>query len=394
MRITYVTQTRFPTEKAHGFQIAQVCDALAKLGHDVTLLAPTVRNSVRQSAAAYYGLRDSFRVVNLRQFDALGSRLVPEVFAFAISMHFYRRALRRHLKDARPDLLYARSAAVLPALLETGIPVVLELHTIPRRRGGLRELCDRCALVVCLTTPMRDELLSLGVNGKRVTVEPDGVDPERFASLPEPIAAAKHWKLPHGRTIVGYVGSLVTHDTLEKGAGELLPAVAELKKRGQPVAGWIVGGPKEWLDRYRARAKELGLTDQDFAFHEPIPAASVPTAIAAMDVCVYPAPKSDHPFFRRDTSPLKLLEYLAAGRPTVCAEIPPVRDIADEDAALFYEPGDIRSLADAVTDVIDRPEEAMGRAEHARRSMQRFAWVRRMERIVALAKPAKKGKKA
>ncbi len=393
MRITYVTQTRFPTEKAHGYQIAQVCDALAAIGHEVTLLAPTVRNDVRQTAAAYYGLKESFHVTNLRQFDALGSRFVPEVFAFALSMHFYRRALRRHLAKVPPDLLYARSAAVLPALLETGVPVVLELHTIPRRRKGFKELCDRCALVVCLTTPMRDELLSLGVDKRRVTVEPDGVNTERFAALPEPIAAAKHWKLPHGRTIVGYVGSLVTHDTLEKGAGELLAAVAELKKRGQAVAGWIVGGPKIWLDRYRAEARRLGLTDKDFAFHEPIPAASVPSALAAIDVCVYPAPKSDHPFFRRDTSPLKLLEYLAAGRPTVCAEIPPVRDIADEDMVVFYEPGNVRSLADAVTDVIDRPEEAIGRSEHARRSMQRFAWVRRMERIVALAKPAKKGKK-
>ncbi len=384
MRITYVTQTRFPSEKANGFQIAQVCDALARLGHEVTLLAPTVRNEIKQKAHAYYGITESFKIEHLRQFDALASRFVPGKLAFAISMHFYRKALKKHLAKAKPDLLYARSAAVIGPLLDSKIPVVLELHTLPVL--GKKEFvaqCKRCAKVVCLTTPMQEELIKMGVPEKKIIVEGDGVTPERFAALPDPAVAIKKWKLPHGRIILGYVGSLVTQDTIEKGAAELIRAVPELKQRGdQPVCVWIVGGPKEWQKKYRELAKSLNLADDDVRFHDPVPAADVPSVLAAIDVCVYPAPKSDHPFFQRDTSPLKLLEYLAAGRPTVCADIPPVRDLVDEESVWFCEPGSPASLATAVLETLEIPADTMTRTEEGRLIAARHSWVKRMERIL------------
>jgi hypothetical protein len=37
MRIAYCTNVRLPSERAHGHQVARVCDALAKLGNDVTI---------------------------------------------------------------------------------------------------------------------------------------------------------------------------------------------------------------------------------------------------------------------------------------------------------------------------------------------------------------------
>jgi hypothetical protein len=60
MRIAYVTHTRFPTEKAHGGQIASVCHALSELGHTVTLFQPTVWNAITQDPYKYYGLPESF----------------------------------------------------------------------------------------------------------------------------------------------------------------------------------------------------------------------------------------------------------------------------------------------------------------------------------------------
>lgn len=383
VRIAYVTQTRFPSEKANGFQIAQVCDALASLGHTVSLLAPTIGNGIKDKASAYYGLPDSFKVVNVRQFDALSAWWVPGKIAFFLSMRSYRKALAKFLKNDRPDLFYARSIEVIEPLLETGVPVVLELHTLPAfRRDRFLALCKRCARVVCLTSPMREALLSWGINPALVVVEPDGVNPGRFSEALDSIASAKQWKLPAARTIVGYVGSLVTQDTIEKGAGELIPAVAELKKRGQVVCGWIVGGPKEWLEKYKAQAKEAGLTDDEFRFHAAVPAASVPSVLAAIDICVYPAPASDHPFFKRDTSPLKLLEYLAAGRPTICADIPPVHDLVGGDAVWFTEPGNPASIADAVTDIFELSADVARKIARGKELVEEHSWTERMKRIL------------
>ncbi len=99
MKIAYVTHTRFPTEKANGVQIANVCHAMTRLGHEVTLLTPTVRNAIKDDPHAYYGLPRSFAVRKVDHFDALASPFIPGFFGFGLGMLFYRRALRRILED-------------------------------------------------------------------------------------------------------------------------------------------------------------------------------------------------------------------------------------------------------------------------------------------------------
>lgn len=380
VNIAYVTQTRFPTEKAHGHQIAQVCAALASLGHAVTLFAPDIPTAVKADPRAYYAVEKDFTVRLLHMFNALQSPFVPGFLAFAVGMASYRRSLRRYFRThAKPDLFYARSAAVAGPLLSSGVPVVLELHTLPRRgRRRFVRACNRCRLVVCLTTPMLEELRKWGVKRERMVAEGDGVTLERFARTTVHAGRPKT-----DRPILGYAGSLVTHDSLEKGAWQVVEAVAELKRRGSPVFGWIVGGPDAWRETYAARAKGIGLGAEDIRFDPPVPAREVAATLAAMDVCAYPAPASDHPFFRRDTSPLKLLEYFAARRPVACADIPPIRDLCDDRSVWFCAPGDGASMADAVAAILRDPGAARKRVEVAAGIANDRAWPERMRRIIA-----------
>ena len=161
MRITYVTHTRFPTEKAHGYQVAQVCHAMAALDHEVTLVTPTVGVAPAESAFRFYGIPESFSILRLQQFDALSSSFVPGQLAFAVAMISYRYALKKYFASSRADLLYVRSPVLLPALLGTKIPIILELHTLPRFfRQRFVRMTNRCRLVICLTRAMREELPS------------------------------------------------------------------------------------------------------------------------------------------------------------------------------------------------------------------------------------------
>lgn len=377
MRITYVTQTRFPTEKAHGHQIAQVCAALAELGHGVTLVAPNVPTAVTADPHAYYAVQKTFRVEHLHQFNALHSPFVPGFLAFMVGMASYRRSLWKFLCSHTADLFYVRSAAVLPPLLRSGVPVILELHTLPTwgRRRFVR-LCNACRLVVCLTTPMHEELLQWGVMREKLLVEGDGVSLERF-SHPAPVT-----RPVTPRPILGYAGSLVTHDSLEKGVGQIVEAAAELKKRGRPLFTWVIGGPRAWQDIYRAQASAKGLTEEDVRFDAPVPAAQVAGVLAAMDICAYPAPASHHPFFRRDTSPLKLLEYFAANKPVVCADIPPIHDVCDATSVTFCKAGDGVSMADAVCGLLDDTAAAQRKVAAGGKIAQERSWNKRMERIL------------
>ncbi len=383
VNIAYVTQTRFPTEKAHGHQIAQVCAAMAGLGHAVTLVSSDIPTAVTEDPHAYYAVEQSFAIRRVHQFNALHAAFVPEVAAFAIGMASLRRSLKKDIAARGvPDLFYARSAEVLLPLLASGAPVVFEVHTLPRLgRARFVRLCNRCRLVVCLTTPMKNELERWGVDPAKMIVEGDGVTIARF----EKAAGTPASRPDTDRPILGYVGSLVTGDTLEKGVAQIVDAVVELKKRKAPVFAWIVGGPVSWHGKYCERARLLGLTDQDIRFDPPVPAGAVASILAAMDVCAYPAPASDHPFFTRDTSPLKLLEYFAAKRPVVCADIPPIRDLCDEKSVAFCEPGSGVSMADAVAATIADGAAARARTEAAAGIAAKRDWCARMARILARA---------
>jgi len=387
MRITYIVHTRFPAEKAYGLQIAAVCSALADLGHEVTIAAPHTKNYIPERIHDYYGLPGSIKFVRLKNFDALGKWWIPGPLWMVITMYFYKRALRKFLANASGEasrwgvstathVLYVRSPLVLKPLVDSGLPVVLELHTIPRKfKSKFINLCNKCKKIVCLTSPMRDEVIKLGVKESLIMVEGDGVDFEKFQN----IEANSDWNLPD-IPVVGYVGSLATQDKIEKGVPELLRALKELKENGTKVFGWIVGGPEDWKNAYKELASSLGLTEEDVRFEGRVEQKQVPSCIAACDVCVYPAPATDHPFVMRDTSPLKLLEYLAAGKPVVCADIPPVHDIVDESVVEFCEPGDAALLADGIKKVIKNSD--VFKVDAGRERARGFDWRRRMERIL------------
>lgn len=380
MRIIYVSQARFPTEKAHGHQMAQVCAALAHLNHAVTLVAPGVAGSIAKDPREFYGLREGFQVERLPVFDALRAWWVPGFLAFAITMRSYGKALRAWLPGHKADLLYTRSPHLLRSLLSIGIPVVLELHTLPHKNASFIADCNRCRLVVCLTQPMCDALVSWGVDPQQITVEGDGVDPRRFENMPNPEEAKRLWRLPPGRPVAGYVGSLITRGTIEKGISELLQAFALLKRRGVKVFGWVIGGPRDHIAAYRAEATALGLQDADIRFEGPVHSPRIPSALAACDLCVYPAPASEHRYFQRDTSPLKVFEYLAAGKPVVCADIPPLRGVIDPELVHLCVPGDVTSLADAIAEALTHPKGSDGRRAAL---IAHVSWEARMQRILS-----------
>jgi glycosyltransferase involved in cell wall biosynthesis len=66
-----------------------------------------------------------------------------------------------------------------------------------------------------------------------------------------------------------------------------------------------------------------------------VPYAEIPRWIALADLCVVPLP--DHPWWRV-SSPLKLMEYLAMGKPVVLTEMKAHRAIVEDDDDAFYIP--------------------------------------------------------
>jgi glycosyltransferase involved in cell wall biosynthesis len=134
-----------------------------------------------------------------------------------------------------------------------------------------------------------------------VHLVPNGVDAERFSAplaVPSDIAA-----LP--RPVVGYVGML--QDRVDVGL------VARLARR-LPHVSFAFVGPV--LDRNHF---EVLQTVPNVHFLGPRPASVVPACIAGFDACFLPHVDSD---LTRNMDPLKLYEYIAAGKRTVATDLP------------------------------------------------------------------------
>ena len=382
MRIAYCTNVRLPSERAHGHQVARVCHALGDLGHDVHIYAPFRKNPIDTDFWEYHGVnREKVDLIHTPSFDGISCPLTVGVLGLKMTTLSYIKKLLPLLKKGEYDVIYTRTPEILGALLSSEIPVVAELHKLPRRnRKKFVSRCKRCHMIVCLTTPMRDELVKWGVAEEKIIVEGDAVDLKEFDNETCRGAACRALNA-NERPIIGYVGALASMG-LQKGVGELLNAIYLLKREGVQVYCAIVGGPQGWVSEYKTMAKHLGLDDSDVTFGGHIPSDEVACAMQECDVLVYPAPVNKHTYFTRDTSPLKLFEYMAAGKPIITADLPPVHDILDSETATFCAPGDPRSLADAIKKVLDAKEEVQQKAKRARERVKNHTWEKRMGRIM------------
>jgi glycosyltransferase involved in cell wall biosynthesis len=90
-----------------------------------------------------------------------------------------------------------------------------------------------------------------------------------------------------------------------------------------------------------------------------------------MDVCVAPFCGD-----RGETSPVKVFDYLACGRPVVASAIPSVTVLFSRaNGVVLVEPDRADALAEAVLDLLARPDEACRLGTEGRTFVeQRFGW--------------------
>lgn len=368
MKIAYCTNVRLPSERAHGHQVARVTEALALLGHTVTIFAPYRKNPISEDFSAYHHMKAPVTVTHLGTFDPITSPFLPGVLGLWFLNWMLRNNLEREVRDF--DLAYTRSPSLLPTLIASKIPTVVELHSIPNRNRNLFvRLCNQCVLVVALTGPMAQELRQLGVTAK-IIVEGDAVDLEKFTNA-KPAA-----DYSSDAPLIVYAGQLESMG-LGKGIPELLRALKILRDQKFGFHAVIAGGPESSRQKF---ATSLDATLRSHVtFTGLLTHEEIPLLLKAASVLVYPAPSSSHPFYTRDTSPLKLFEYAAAGKPIVAADLPPIRDVFDDASVTFVPPGDAEALAEGIQAAIKHPE----KAQVAHTIVQEHTWQKRMQRILS-----------
>lgn len=168
--------------------------------------------------------------------------------------------------------------------------------------------------------------------------------------------------IPPERKIVVYIGLLAEY----RGTGVLLDAAARLLARGSAVHFVIVGFPN--VDRYKARARDLGIADH-VSFPGRVPYEDVPLWLSLGDVAVEPKMSATE-------AAGKVLNYMAMGLPVVAFDITVMREYLG-DRGVYAPLGDVAALAHQLAALLDDPDRAhsIGRALRERARLH-FSWER------------------
>jgi glycosyltransferase involved in cell wall biosynthesis len=108
--------------------------------------------------------------------------------------------------------------------------------------------------------------------------------------------------------------------------------------------------------------------------------------LVAADVLVIPDTVTSS-----SASPLKLFEYMAAGRPIVLPDLAALREIATDDDAWYFRRGSRADLARALARALDDLPASTARAARALVRVQRYTYAGRASQICATAHHAVRG---
>jgi glycosyltransferase involved in cell wall biosynthesis len=173
-------------------------------------------------------------------------------------------------------------------------------------------LCQKAdAVIVCSERLFQ---MKHALAGDRLHLVPNGVDAEHYAKVGTPVCdaeelpeSARNWTRP----VLGYTGT-VHPDRVDI---DLVERVAQEWKKGSIV----LLGPNHLSLADRSRLAK----NNKVILHDAVPYAKVPAYMRAFDVCIVPHRMTA---FTESLNPIKLWEYLAAGKPIVSTDVAGFRD--------------------------------------------------------------------
>jgi len=349
MHLYYVTNARMPNEKAHGIQIAKMCEAFLEEGVAVTLVIPTRRT--KNQVADFCNLRVAVPTVRLYTPDFFNW---GQAGFFISSLWFFIRA--QFFLREKEGLVYSVdmdsfSFAFLPLRTKA---CFVEIHSAKPVNIFSRYFFRHASGVIATNGEIAKTVSeSFRVNEENLITEPNGVDINSRTTVSRTDARTR-LGLPLNHQIVVYVGQFYEW----KGLGIIAEAA-----RGIPEVEFrIVGGSTE------AYKRVTGITDiPNNVYCEGLkPPADIPLWLAAADVLLVLGTRASESSYRF-TAPMKVFEYFLAKRSVVASKTPAIQSLVGEHEVFWYEPDHVEDLSSSIQEalVASDPSKIEGAYERA-----------------------------
>ena len=341
-------------------RVRQEARALAAAGHQVSVICPSVRGEpwrevvdgvrvyrfpARAAANGFLGylweygysmvatLIVSLFVFLCEGFDIVHAHNPPDTFVFVAA--FYKLLGRRFVydhHDLAPELYYARFGDSGNRLIYYALVLLEKLS------------CRLADHVITTNRSYKTVEMQRGhVPEERITIVRNGPDLNRQRPVDsDPDLRQK------GTTIIGYAGVMGFQD----GVDYLLRALQHLVyDLGRTDFFCVLVGRGDALPGLKSLTEQLGLADY-LLFTGWVEHAEVACYLSAADICVAPEPSNS---YNDRSTAVKVMEYMALGKPVVAFDLPEHR-VTAQDAAVYARPNDELDFARQIALLMDDPE--------------------------------------
>ena len=376
MKLTYIFNREITSEKASLVQAVYMCDAFASKGVSVEMAFPAgKKEGSKDYLVERFGIRHEFKLsyyTKIMLFNRLG----------IIGAYF---GIKKFLMKSQADLYFTRCPMIFTFLADKRLPVIFEAHNANIHNDF--ELYDKfwmnkvinasrkknCLAFITISENLGKHWAEKGVPASKITALHDGFSNGMFKDEIDKLQARSELNLPLESKIITYTGSLYRDREIEN--------IINLAARFPDSLFLVVGGPQSDSDHYKSIANENEVTN--IKFTGPVAHSKIPLYLYASDVLLALWSKKVPTI--NYCSPLKIFEYMAAGRNIVAHSFPTIKEvIRHQQNGLLADPDDFNDLVDKTAmalSINDRTIEKQARDE----AFREYPWDKRAEKILKKA---------
>lgn len=355
MKIAYLANVRFPSERAHAVQIAHMCQAFVANGCDLELFVSNRKTTENQSFVKYFGFVPSFKITRLRNgfFNhkiLLTYYLCDVLFVFNFLLFHYQNKF---------DVIYSRNEwhiFYLSFFVDLK-KLVWESHEA-KFNFPARALLKKKIKTVVISEGIYNDYVAQGISQSKLLVAHDGIDESFFDIIESKKESRRRLGLPLEKKIAMYIGGFEPW----KGV-EIFFAAA---KQTPDVMFVAVGGREDEVSVYRIKYPEVTFLGQ-------LPYAELRNNQQAADVLVIPnSGKSD--VSAKYTSPLKLFAHMASGVPIVASDVTSIVSVTERNLVSLAVPDNTESFAEVIHKVFEQYKQKCLQAQDLKMFSSRYTW--------------------
>lgn len=376
MKLLYLNGISVDSDRANLIQVLHMCYSFAKVGAKVTLTIPFNGSNlmhIRETIKRNIGKDVNFNIRPYRKISFCGK----------LNMIGGYPGIRQVVRTEDADYCFVRNPMLVSATIKQNMPTIFEAHE-PTIHGNYlwnflwtRNLianCNRDKFVrfIAISQHLAEKWIGRGVPPQKIMVLHDGVAADAFRDVPDVKKLRRQLSLPVDKKIVTYTGSLYANRDIE--------TIVLLAKCFPQALLVVVGGPKKRASYYAKQATDQQINN--ILFIGPVIHSKVKDYLFAADVLLMIWSNKVRTI--NYCSPLKMFEYMAAGKIIVGQAFPTIKEVLhDGKHAYLADPESFDDLCGKMKLALSQTYPHVMAKKARELALNNYTWEARAESILS-----------